>query len=127
MSATERAKTSMICKQKLLTLKADLINQLKTLKLDFNLVDKSRGDESDLALAHQEEHAFLVNQDRVKLRLLEIEQALARIENGSYGFCQETDEPIETERLIAIPWTRYSIEGAEIRETIALRSAYKNA
>lgn len=121
------AKTIETCQKKLLTFKADLLNQLKNIKNDFNLVDKSRGDESDLAAAHQEEHSFLVNQSRLKTQLLEIEFALSRMEQGTYGFCEETDEPIETERLLAIPWTRYSLEGAEIKEALTRKSAYKNA
>jgi DnaK suppressor protein len=120
-------KTLETCRQKLLVFKTDLLNQLHNIKNDFNLVDKSRGDESDLAVAHQEEHNFLVTQGRMKSQLLEIEFALSRMEQGTYGFCEETDEPIETERLLAIPWTRYSIEGAEIREAMTKKSAYKNA
>ena len=120
-------KTFETCKNKLLIFKAELLNQLKNMKNDFNLVDKSRGDESDLAAAHQEEHSFLINQIRLKSQLLEIEFALSRMEQGTYGFCEETDEPIETERLMAIPWTRYSIEGAEIKEAQTKKSAYKNA
>ena len=49
------------------------------------------------------------------------------MEQGTYGFCEETDEPIETERLLTIPWTRYSIEGAEIKEALTRKSAHKNA
>ena len=44
--------------------------------------------------------------------------ALARIEQGCYGICQETGELIEPERLMALPWTSLSIEGAEIRESM---------
>jgi DnaK suppressor protein len=40
--------------------------------------------------------------------LYEIEQAITRIRNGSYGVCEMTGVPIELERLDAIPWTRYS-------------------
>ncbi len=40
--------------------------------------------------------------------LYEIDQALTRIRNGSYGICEMTGEEIETERLEAIPWTRFS-------------------
>jgi DnaK suppressor protein len=47
---------------------------------------------------------------------MEIEFALARIENGTFGICEETSEMIESERLKAIPYTRLCIEGAEIRE-----------
>jgi DnaK suppressor protein len=56
--------------------------------------------------------------DRLRSQLIEIESALARIENGSFGVCEETEEYIEPERLRAIPWTRLSIEGAEIRESV---------
>jgi RNA polymerase-binding transcription factor DksA len=40
--------------------------------------------------------------------LYEIEQALRRIANGTYGTCELTGKAIESERLKAIPWTRYS-------------------
>ena len=49
--------------------------------------------------------------------------ALARIEQGTFGVCEETEEVIESERLLAIPWTRLSIEGAEIREAVSRRFA----
>ncbi len=42
--------------------------------------------------------------------LYEVDQALKRIKDGTYGVCELTGEPIETERLKAIPWTRYCIE-----------------
>ena len=109
--------TVQVCKTKLLNFKSTILNQMKSMAADFNLVDKSRGDESDLSAAHQEEHNFLIAQTRMKAQLLEIEMALGRIESGNYGICEETDELIETERLLAIPWTRLSIEGAEIRES----------
>jgi len=109
--------TIQVCKTKLLDLKSQYLNQAKAMATNFNMVDKSRGDESDLSAAHQEEHNFLIAQTRMKAQLLEIEMALSRIESGNYGICEETDELIETERLLAIPWTRLSIEGAELRES----------
>lgn len=42
--------------------------------------------------------------------LYEIEQAMARIRLGSYGICELTGKPISSERLEAIPWTRFSKE-----------------
>lgn len=42
--------------------------------------------------------------------LFEIEAALNRIENGAYGFCEESGRPIAAERLKAIPWTRFCTE-----------------
>ena len=68
-------------------------------------------------MALMAENDFLTAQTRMKELLLEIEFALSRIESGRFGICEETEELIETERLRALPWTRLSIEGAEIRET----------
>lgn len=104
------------CKTKLLKAKADLLNRAKEAALNFNEVNKSSGDEIDQSAAHQEEHSFLINQSRMKLQILEIERALARIEKNNFGICEETHEPIEEPRLLAIPWTSLSIEGAEMRE-----------
>lgn len=104
------------CKKKLLSVKADLLNRSNDLTKNFASLDKSSGDEIDQSSAHQEEHSFLINQSRIKKQIFEIEQALARIEKNSFGLCEETQEPIEEPRLLAIPWTRLSIEGAEIRE-----------
>lgn len=42
--------------------------------------------------------------------LYEIDQALKRIENGTYGVCELTGEKIQPERLEAIPWARFSTE-----------------
>ena len=45
--------------------------------------------------------------------LYEIEQAINRIENGSYGTCELTGKLIESDRLNAIPWTRFSMESQQ--------------
>lgn len=112
-------------KLSLLKIKQQLLNQMISLKAEFNLIDKSKGDESDQSVAHQEEHSFLITQNRYKVQLMEIDYALARMENGTYGICEETFEPIEDVRLQAIPWTRYSIEGAEIRENAERKNKFR--
>lgn len=122
-NTTEKS-TTEACRTKLLEHKQFLMNQLKTLQTDFNLIEKHRGDESDLSFAHQEEHHFLVTQNRVKRQLIEIEFALSRIENNNFGYCEITGEPIEESRLMALPWTRYSVEGAEIFEAQNRKSNY---
>ncbi len=114
------------CKQKLLKMKSDLLNRAQQAARDFNQIDKASGDEIDQSAAHQEEHSFLVNQDRIKTQIIEIEFALARIQNGTYGVCEETEEKIEAERLLAIPWTRLSIEGAEMREAAQKKFAHSS-
>jgi DnaK suppressor protein len=45
--------------------------------------------------------------------LYEIDQALSRIKNSTYGICEMTGKPIERERLNTIPWTRFSAEAEE--------------
>lgn len=110
------------CKAKLLRTKADLMNRAREARMDLN-VDEKGGDEADQTLRVLAEAEFLSRHERLRDQLMEIENALARIENGSYGICEETEEPIEAERLRAIPWTRLSIEGAEIRESIGKKYA----
>ena len=114
------------CKEKLLRTKSDLMNRAKQATDHFNQIDKATGDEIDQSAAHQEEHTFLINQTRIKNQLLEIEYALGRMEQGSYGICEETAEKIETDRLLALPWTRLSIEGAEMRETAQKKYSMTN-
>lgn len=110
------------CKTKLLNSKADLLNRVKEARLDLNNDDKG-GDEADQTVRVLAEAEFLNLHERLRTQLMEIESALARIENGTFGVCEETEETIEPERLRAIPWTRLSIEGAEIRESVNKRYA----
>jgi RNA polymerase-binding protein DksA len=62
----------------------------------------------------QEFTLSLVEKDRNLLR--EINNALAKIQNGTYGICEGTALPISKARLEAQPWARYSIEYARQRE-----------
>ena len=52
-----------------------------------------------------------------KKTLIEIQQALGRIADGSFGICEGLGIPIEENRLEAIPWTRYSLEYARMLES----------
>ena len=62
-------------------------------------------------------------QERDQHMLREIERALGKIEQGTFGLCEETEEPIDEARLEAQPWTRYSVEAAERREKARRRFA----
>lgn len=110
------------CRTKLINAKADLLNRVKEARNHLDQDDKG-GDEADQTVRVLAEQEFVNMQDRLRSQLMEIESALARIENGSFGLCEETEEAIEPERLRAIPWTRLSIEGAEIRESMTKRYA----
>lgn len=65
----------------------------------------------------EEEHALeLRTRDRERKLLKKISQALARIDSGEYGFCDETGEPIGLGRLIARPTATLSLEAQQRRE-----------
>ncbi|ASD62123.1 TraR/DksA family transcriptional regulator [Bdellovibrio bacteriovorus] len=112
----------MECRRKLLTAKQDVLNRFRTAQRELVHAERG-GDEADQSVAHIEEHSFLISQARMRNQLVEIEMALARIEQGTFGICEETEELIESERLLAIPWTRLSIEGAEMREAVSRKFA----
>jgi DnaK suppressor protein len=65
----------------------------------------------------EEEHALeLRTRDRERKLMKKIEQSLARIEAGDYGYCDETGEPIGLKRLLARPTATLSIEAQQRRE-----------
>lgn len=111
------------CREKLLRAKRDILNRVRDARREFETLDKVGGDEADQTMSIMRENEYLSSQERLQIQLLEIEFALARMEQGRYGICEETEEPIEAERLRALPWTRVSIEGAEIREAMSKRFA----
>ncbi|MES2964189.1 MAG: TraR/DksA family transcriptional regulator [Bdellovibrionota bacterium] len=116
------AKLVQECKRRLLEAKMDLLNRVRDTRRDLTFEDKG-GDEADQTVRILAEAEILTLNERLRSQLLEIELALSRIESGAYGVCEETEEMIEKDRLLAIPWTRLSIEGAEIRESVKKRYA----
>ena len=65
----------------------------------------------------EEEHALeLRTRDRERKLLKKIQQALATIDSGEYGYCEETGEPIGIPRLLARPTATLSLEAQERRE-----------
>ncbi|MCB0422747.1 MAG: TraR/DksA C4-type zinc finger protein [Bdellovibrionales bacterium] len=111
------------CKATLLETKSEILNRVANAKKELYTGDDKGGDEGDQTMRALAETEFLSMNERLRKQLMEIEMALGRIESGTYGICEETEEVIETDRLLAIPWTRLSIEGAEIRESVSRRYA----
>lgn len=73
--------------------------------------------------AYEQEFTLgLVEKDRQLLR--EIQVALAKIQDGSYGLCEGTGKPISKARLEAQPWARYSIEHARELEKRRFRRPF---
>ncbi len=76
-------------------------------------VNSRQGDLADQASGNNEVHIQLkLKQTDAKI-LQAIEEALQRIEKGTYGICRDCGEPIAPARLNAIPWTRVCISCKE--------------
>ena len=73
-------------------------------------------DPSDRATLEEEYTLELRTRDRERKLLKKIEKSIRLIDDGSYGFCEETGEPIGLQRLIARPTATLSIEAQERRE-----------
>jgi len=76
-------------------------------------INQSEGDEGDLADVSLNNDMLnrLSDFELEKLRL--IDRALEKIEEGTYGICEGTGQPIPEARLRAVPWTPYTVEFAE--------------
>src|SRR5438874_9342617 len=75
-------------------------------------------DPSDRATLEEEYTLELRTRDRERKLLKKVEKSLKMIEDGSYGYCEETGEPIGIPRLLARPTATFSIEAQERRERV---------
>ena len=103
-------------RQKLLRWRGDLLREA-----DGTLASLSQGgireaDITDRASVETDRALELRTRDRARKLIAKIDQALMRVENGSYGFCEETGEPIGLKRLEARPIATLSIEAQERHE-----------
>jgi len=74
------------------------------------------GDEADRASWESQHTLDLRTRDRYRRLLAEIDAALKRIDDGSYGYCEDTGEPIGLQRLEARPIASLTVEAQERRE-----------
>jgi len=81
-------------------------------------------DLTDAASEESETNLSLVAAGATKNTLSEVLDALHRIELGTYGICEITGEPIEADRIEAIPWARYSLQGQNELEKNGLGRKY---
>ena len=79
--------------------------------------DKGAPDEVDRSSFEEEMQRMQLVLDGKKALEYELVDALKRMSDGSYGICEETEEPIGYKRLSAQPWTRLSIEAQQDLET----------
>jgi len=101
---------------RLLRLKQDILNNAgettEHLREDTVIVP----DPADRATIEEEHALELRTRDRERKLLKKIDQALARIDSGDYGYCDETGEPIGVARLLARPTATLSLEAQQRRE-----------
>ena len=85
--------------------------------MDHMKQDSSKlSDPNDAATQEEEFRLELRTRDRERKLISKIDQALSRIEDGSYGYCEDTGEPIGIKRLEARPIATLSIEAQERHE-----------
>jgi DnaK suppressor protein len=103
-------------RQKLLRWRAELLaDSAETLR---NLQEESllKPDLTDRASLETERAIELRTRDRERKLISKIDAALSRLDTGTYGYCEETDEPIGIRRLEARPIATLSIEAQERHE-----------
>lgn len=75
--------------------------------------EKGAPDEVDRSAFEEEMQRTQLVLDGRKNLQYEIIEAIKRVEDGTYGVCEETEEPIGYKRLTAAPWTRLSLEAQQ--------------
>ena len=103
-------------RQKLLQWRMELleeVNETRTNLKETSLVEPDLGVRASVEADRSLE---LRTRDRARKLISKIDEALARIEDGSYGYCEETNEPIGIKRLEARPIATLSLEAQEHHE-----------
>jgi DnaK suppressor protein len=103
-------------RQKLLNWKEDIIRQTRETLVGLHDDSTQHADIADRATSETDRALELRSRDRQRKLISKIDAALARIEDGSYGYCEETGEPIGLKRLDARPIATLSLEAQERHE-----------
>ena len=110
------AKMRNYFKQKLLDWKNELLKESSQTLNNLQSDNEAKADITDRASEEIDRSFELRTRDRERKLINKINAALQRIEDGSYGYCEETGEPIGLKRLEARPVATLSIEAQEIHE-----------
>ena len=103
-------------RRKLLAWKADLLDESKTTILGLQDNTRNIPDIADRASEETDRALELRTRDRQRKLVAKIDAALRRIEEGEYGYCEETGDPISLKRLDARPIATMSLEAQERHE-----------
>lgn len=111
-------------RQKLLRWRADLVKEANGTLASLSEGGIREADITDRASVETDRALELRTRDRARKLIAKIDQALGRIEAGTYGYCEETGEPIGLKRLEARPIATLSIEAQERHER--MERAYRD-
>ena len=103
-------------KQKLLTWKEDILRESRETVTHLQSETENHPDLADRASSETDRALELRTRDRQRKLISKIDDALRRIEEGAYGYCEETGEPIGLARLEARPIATLSLEAQERHE-----------
>jgi DnaK suppressor protein len=107
-------------KQRLLDKQRELLADIARLEGEARAAgDAEVGDQSDAATASQVASESLQEEALASQTLVEVQDALRRIEDGTYGKCIRCGREIEPARLEAIPWARYCLKDQEKQDRAA--------
>jgi DnaK suppressor protein len=101
---------------RLMTWKEDILKEAKETLLHLREENQNHPDLADRASSETDRAIELRARDRQRKLISKIDEALGRIDDGSYGFCEETGEPIAIRRLEARPIATLSVEAQERHE-----------
>ena len=103
-------------RQKLLAWKEDILKEAKETLQHLQDENQNHPDLADRASSETDRAIELRARDRQRKLIAKIESALQRLDDGTYGYCEETGEPIALRRLEARPIATLSIEAQERHE-----------
>lgn len=103
-------------RRKLIVWKEEILRESRGTILNLQAETTPYADLADRASTEAERQLELRTRDRQRKLIAKIDAALRRLEDGSYGFCEETGEPISLKRLDARPIATLSIEAQERHE-----------
>lgn len=103
-------------KQKLLDWKDEILRESRETVTHLQKETENHPDLADRATSETDRALELRTRDRQRKLISKIDEALRRIEDGSYGYCEETGEPIGLARLEARPVATMSVEAQERHE-----------
>jgi len=110
------AKMKEYFKQKLLNWKNELLKESSQTLNNLQSDNEAKPDITDRASEEIDRSFELRTRDRERKLINKINSALQKIEDGSYGYCEETGEPIGLKRLEARPVATLSLEAQEMHE-----------